>query len=234
MIQGVVFDYGGVIATSITPHLTEFESQQGYARGAMFQLLFGENWLDEVLDDDLSVDGPSVVHDWHRLETGELDIMTFIEGARTRAPEVLGRDFDVDAFAMFMAGLPLGVHWPVVHRLRELRADGLALALLTNNVKEFGSAWRATFPVVELFDVIVDSSEVGMRKPDPRIYRLTCDQLSVDPEAAVFLDDLPVNVAAARAVGMEAVRVDADIAAALAELDAILTRRGIAPSEVRS
>jgi len=97
-------------------------------------------------------------------------------------------------------------------------------------VKEFGDAWRATFPVDELFEVVVDSSAVGMRKPDERIYRLTCERLGVDPTAAVFLDDNHDNVAAARAVGMEAVHFGDDPWEALAALDAVLERRGVQPA----
>jgi putative hydrolase of the HAD superfamily len=122
--------------------------------------------------------------------------------------------------------MPLGVHWPVVHRIRRLRDEGLTLGLLTNNVKEFGSAWRATIPVEELFDVVVDSSEVGLRKPDRRIYLVTCERLAVKPSSAVFVDDNLENVAAARAVGMEAVHFEDDPLAAISKLDAILERRG--------
>jgi putative hydrolase of the HAD superfamily len=226
VIKGVVFDYGGVIGTPFERYLADFETEQGYPRGALLDLLFGENPFDEA--HDWTVDTPSVSHHWHRLETGELDILTYIDDARTRAPEVLGQEFDLNAFASFMAEVPVGVYWPAVHRIRELRTEGLALALLTNNVKEFATTWRATFPVLELFDVVVDSSEVGMRKPDPRIYELTCERLGIAPDATVFLDDLPVNIAAARAVGMETVRVENDILAAIAELDAILERRGVA------
>jgi putative hydrolase of the HAD superfamily len=226
MIEAVVFDYGGVISTPITPHLAEFEAAQGYPPGALFELLFGAGW-------DIEPD-VAVAHDWHRLETGDLDMVTFVAGTVERSPEILGVPLDVDAFATFMAALPIGVHWPVVHRVRELRASGLRLAILTNNVREFAGTWKTTFPVSELFDVVVDSSEVGIRKPDPRVYGLTCERLGVDPEAAVFLDDLPVNVAAARAVGMEAVHVDGDIARALTDLDAILARRGTARREMRA
>jgi len=219
-----VFDYGGVIGTPVERYLVEFEAQQGYPRGALMKLLFGEDVFAE--NPEWTSDTPSVSHNWHRLETGELDILAYIDDARIRAPEVIGREFDIEAFAVFMAEVPIGVFWPAVHRIRALREEGLALGLLTNNIKEFGSTWRSTFPVVDLFDVVVDSSEVGMRKPDPRIYEYTCEQLGIAPDAAVFLDDLPVNIAAARSVGMETVRVDEDILTAIAELDAILARRG--------
>ncbi len=135
----------------------------------------------------------------------------------------------MDAYFTFMAEMPVGVHWPVVHRARELLADGVPIALLTNNVKEWGDHWRATFPVDELFEIIVDSSAVGMRKPDPRIYQLTCERLDVTPEASVFIDDNAENVAAARALGMETVHFGEDPFVAVAELDEILDRRGVTP-----
>jgi putative hydrolase of the HAD superfamily len=220
VIEAVIFDYGGVISTPMHPYLEEFERRRGYSPGAFLELLFGPDWYEAA------VEGPGTVHDWHKLETGELDMLTFVGALQRRAPEVLGEELDVDAFATWMADVPIGVHWPVVHRVRQLRADGLRVAILTNNVKEFASAWKATFPVDELFDVVVDSSEVGMRKPDSRVYELTCERLGVEPGAAAFLDDLPINVAAARRLGMEGVHVDGDILAAIAELDAVLERRG--------
>lgn len=220
MIEAVIFDYGGVISTPMHPYLEEFERRRGYPSGAFLELLFGPDWYEAA------VEGPDDVHDWHKLETGDLDMLTFVGGLQRRAPELLGEELDVDAFATWMADVPIGVHWPVVHRVRQLRADGLRVAVLTNNVKEFASAWKATFPVDELFDVVVDSSEVGLRKPDPRVYELTCERLGVEPGAAAFLDDLPVNVAAARRLGMEGVHVEGDILAAIAALDAVLERRG--------
>jgi len=111
--------------------------------------------------------------------------------------------------------------------MRELKARGVQLGLLTNNVKEFGEHWRATFPI-ELFDDIVDSSHVGMRKPERGIYELTCNRLGIEPGAAVFVDDNADNIAAAREYGMEVVQFGVQPWDALAELDAILDRRGVA------
>jgi putative hydrolase of the HAD superfamily len=147
-------------------------------------------------------------------------------GVVERAPQVLGRPIDLEGYHQFTRDMPLGIHWPVVHRIRRLQTEGMKLALLTNNVKEFGSAWRATFPVDELFAVVVDSSEVGVRKPDRRIYLLTCERLAIEPTSAVFIDDNRDNVEAARAVGMEAVQFGEDPVAVISELDTILERRG--------
>ena len=95
-------------------------------------------------------------------------------------------------------------------------------------MKEFGEHWRSTFPIDELFEVVVDSSHVGMRKPEPEIYLLTCAQLEVEPSEAVFVDDNADNCAAARALGMETVHFGDDPRRALAELDTVLERHGLA------
>jgi len=94
-------------------------------------------------------------------------------------------------------------------------------------VREFGDTWRSTFPVDELFPIVVDSSEVGMRKPDPAIYEHACARLGVAPDAAVFVDDVEENVTAAAGVGLETVHFGPDPRASLADLDAILARRGV-------
>jgi len=158
---------------------------------------------------------------------GRLPLADYLTGLTRRAPAVLGRPLDYDAYQRFMAASAVGVHWPVVHRIRGLRDDGVALALLTNNVREFGDTWRATFPVDELFPLVVDSSEVGMRKPDPAIYQHTCALLAVRPDAAVFVDDVEENVASAARVGLQTVHFGPDPMTSLAELDAILIRRGV-------
>jgi epoxide hydrolase-like predicted phosphatase len=96
----------------------------------------------------------------------------------------------------------------MVEFIRELRGRGMRAALLTNNVREWEPLWRAKLPELdELFELVVDSAFVGLRKPDPAIYALTLERLGgVRPEDCVFVDDLDVNCAAAEAVGMAAVR----------------------------
>jgi epoxide hydrolase-like predicted phosphatase len=167
------------------------------------------------------------VHDFHLLETGELGFHEYLEGVTRRAPEHLGRELEPHAFMEFIQATGVRVQWPIVHEILRLRDAGVPLALLTNNVKEFGDAWRSSFPVDDLFEIVVDSSEVGMRKPDPRIYQLTCEHAGVATEESVFLDDNRDNVAAARALGIETVHVGADPIAVIAELREILERRGV-------
>jgi len=236
VIEAVIFDYGGVFSSPLFRGIGKFEADMGYPAGGVLELLFGDKGYIGV--EGWGHDGPvepaiesreAVTHDWHRMEVGEITLEQWFAGVQERAPEVLGQPINMDAYLTFMAEMPVGVHWPVVHRARELLAAGVPIALLTNNVKEWGDHWRATFPVDELFKIVVDSCEVGTRKPDARIYLLTCEQLGVAPDASVFIDDNAENIAAARALGMETVHFGENPFTAVAELDAILDRRGVAP-----
>lgn len=229
MIEAVIFDYGGVFSTPLFRGIGDFEARMGYPSGSVLELLFGDKAYVGVegaahrVERELPI--ATVEHDWHRLEIGALTLDEWFAGVQRRAPEVLGTDIDMGAYLQFMAEMPIGVHWPIVHRARSLKAAGTPIALLTNNVAEWGDHWRSTFPVDELFEIVVDSSAVRLRKPDPAIYLLTCERIGVDPGASVFLDDNADNIAAARALGMETVQVGEDPFAAVAELDEILARR---------
>jgi epoxide hydrolase-like predicted phosphatase len=99
---------------------------------------------------------------------------------------------------------------PMIEFVRRLRGGGVRAALLTNNVREWEPLWRAKLPEIdELFELVVDSAFVGMRKPDPAIYELTLERLGgVPPERCVFVDDLDVNCDTARSLGMAAVRFE--------------------------
>ena len=213
-IEAVIFDYGGVLSTTPFAGIAEFERQMGYPERSLQQLLFGKGASPQGPTEDI----PD--HDWHLLETGQMSLDEFHERLVGRSEAALGRPLDLGVYAQFLRELGVGVHWMVVHRVRELRAQGYRTAILTNNVKEWGRYWKESIPL-DLFDLIVDSCDVGLRKPDPAIFRLTCERLGVEPESAVFLDDTRRHVEAARTVGLQAVLVR-DPWAALAELDGIL------------
>jgi putative hydrolase of the HAD superfamily len=119
--------------------------------------------------------------------------------------------------------MPSGVHQQLVDRVKGLKREGYPTAMITNNIREFAGSWRSLLPVGELFDLVVDSSQEGMRKPNPAIFRLTLDRLGgLAPERTVFLDDCEGNVKAADSLGMHTVHVRGDIPQAIAELDALL------------
>jgi epoxide hydrolase-like predicted phosphatase len=235
-VELVIFDYGGVISEPMLEQVRLFEERMGYPAYSIDVLLYGEVPVgydgDPADGTDEGATGP--VHDFHLLETGTITFDTYLEGLVRRAPDIIGRELEPHAFMEFAVATGVRVQWPVVHELRRLRADGVPLALLTNNVQEFGDAWRTSFPVDELFDVVVDSSEVGMRKPDPRIYELTGSRCGVAPSKAVFLDDNADNVAASRALGIETVHVTGHALTTIADLREILDRRGVAASPARA
>ena len=212
-IEAVIFDYGGVLSTTPFAGIAEYERKMGYPERSLSQLLFGKG---------ASPQGPTEEpdHDWHLLETGRLTLDQFHERLVGRSEAALGQPLDLGDYAQFLRELGVGIHWMMVHRVRELRADGYRTAILTNNVKEWGNYWKGSIPM-ELFDEVIDSCDVGLRKPDPAIYRLTCERLKVAPEAAVFLDDTRRHVEGARQVGLQAILVR-NPWAALVELDAIL------------
>jgi putative hydrolase of the HAD superfamily len=230
----VIFDFGGVISSPLFVGIGAFEEAEGYPRGSLLRLLFGETHYIGVegraVAEALAADPDAAETqgetpdepDWHLLEKGKLGVEEYFGRLVERAPVFLGRPIDMDAYARFWRSTAPGVHWMVVHKMRELKARGIRIGLLTNNVKEFGDAWRAMFPIDELCEVVVDSSDVGMRKPEPEIYELICGRMGIRPDDAVFVDDNPDNVAAARTLGMRVVHFKEDPWAALEELDTLL------------
>ena len=242
VISTVIFDFGGVISSPLFVGIGAFEEAEGYPKGSLLRLLFGETHYigvegravaaaaAAVSDDPDAVEAAGVVADepdWHRLEKGEIDVATYFSRLSERAPAILGTEINMDAYGRFWRASSPGVHWMVVQKIRELKNRGIRLGLLTNNVKEFGEHWRTMFPIDDLFEEVVDSSHVGMRKPDREIYELTCSRMGITPQEAVFVDDNADNVAAARAYGMEAVHFQVNPWEALRHLDAILDRRGV-------
>ena len=113
---------------------------------------------------------------------------------------------------------------PMIARMRALRDHGYRMALLTNNVREWQPLWRTMLPVDEIFDVLVDSGFVGMRKPDAEIYELTLERLGLPAGACLFVDDTEVNCDAARELGMAAVHFR-ETEQALGEIAAALDGR---------
>jgi putative hydrolase of the HAD superfamily len=205
-IEAVLFDFGGVITASSPFTLL---GALGEESGVDPQL---------VLDALLGPYHEDTDHPFHRMERGEISAVAWFAEA-SKAMAEIGVDLDMEKMATVFR--TLGVHDVVVDRIRSLRADGYKTGVITNNVKE-GAAWRDMLDCDALFDVIVDSSAVGMRKPNPAIYHHALALLDVVPERAVFLDDAEGNVRGARAVGMHAILVGADPMPALRELDALL------------
>lgn len=206
-IEAVIFDFGGVFTPSPFSGMHRWFTRSGIDPDQGVQALFG------AYDSDTD-------HPWHRLERGELALVPAIEQIQAAA---LQRGLALDLVALFEpSSWPATIRDDVVERVRRLRADGYRTALLTNNIAEFSTNWRGLIPVDELFEVVIDSSAVGLRKPDPRIYELVLRELGVTADRSAFLDDAPGNVAAACRVGMHGILVEDDHTGALAALDQLL------------
>ncbi|MXZ86009.1 MAG: HAD family phosphatase [Acidimicrobiia bacterium] len=214
MIEAVFWDFGGVFTGSPFYHLENYARSLGTTNERLLEHVFGRY---EANGD----------HPWHRLERGEGTLADALEAAAEacRADGIEG--FNFGGFFKAMTGTNSDERRElVVSKVRELNEAGIQQAIITNNAKEFGDMWRKLIPVDELFEAVVDSSAVGMRKPDLRIYQLALDQLGVsNPETSVFLDDFEPNVAAARQLGIHGILVEHDISDALAELDMVIASK---------
>ena len=190
-VEAVISDFGGVLTTPLFEAFLAVQRDSGIPLGA----------LGQAVGSLAARDGANPLFE---LETGRLRERDFIAGLEGALSKELGREVELAGFgeAYFAQLHP---NQELLDYLRSLRERGLRLALLTNNVREWEPLWRPKLPVDELFEVVVDSAFVGMRKPDPEIYRLTLERLDLAPEACVFVDDTDVNVAAARELGMRAV-----------------------------
>jgi epoxide hydrolase-like predicted phosphatase len=206
-IRAVVFDFGGVLTEPPTPVVTSIAEASGASVGELAALLLGAY-------------GEDGDHPWHRLERGEIP---FAELCHWASQEGTRRGWRLDLGPLPELMRDLVVREEMIDRVRSLRAEGYVTAIVTNNVREFALAWRAKLPLHELFDVVVDSCEVGLRKPDPQIYRLALERLGgLSPDQAVFLDDFDENVRGAERVGMTGILVGTDWKAALARLEEVL------------
>lgn len=207
-IEAVLFDFGGVFTGSPALAVAEIGSEIGMDADRLIEILFGP--LD--FDSD---------HPWHRLERAEVSLAHAREKIMQLAVEAGAA---VDPFQVFARiAVKRTTHQSLADRVRELRSEGYRTGLITNNVVEFSKGWRSLIPVDELFEIVVDSSEVGMRKPNPEIYRLALTRLGgIAPERAVFLDDFLGNIRGATRIGMHGIHVGPDPLETIRHLDAFL------------
>jgi len=201
-VAAVLFDFGGVLSSSPFEAFARYEAANGLPDGFVRS-------LNATNPDDNA---------WARLERNELGFDAFCQAFEAEAAAAGGRLDARSLFASF-AGELRPAMLEAVARCREHYKTGL----LTNNfltpLADQGDAGLGE--VLALFDAVVESSVVGVRKPDPRFYLLACDRLGVVPAQAVFLDDLGVNLKPARALGMRTIKVT-DGATALTELEDVL------------
>jgi len=152
---------------------------------------------------------------WARLERNDVDFDQFCD---TFEAEAVAAGGTVDARELF-ATMTGEMRPEMLEAVRRCHAH-FKTGLLTNNfITPTTTARHAE--VLDLFDVAIQSAVVGVRKPDPRFYLMACDALEIEPSAAVFLDDLGVNLKPARALGMQTIKV-VDPNEALIELEAVV------------
>ena len=206
-VEALISDFGGVLTTPLVQSFAALQERSGV----------GLEQLGAAMARVAREDGRNPLYE---LETGRLSEKDFLAALGGALRAETGRDVELRGFSdAYFANLHPNEE--LIAYLRSLRERGLRLALLTNNVREWEPLWRAKLPVDELFELVVDSAFVGMRKPDPEIYELTLRRLNVAASACLFLDDLDVNVAAARELGMTAIQFHTTDQA-IAEIEAAL------------
>jgi len=208
VIAAVVSDFGGVVTLPLNEAFQRAHQEIGIPLEALGKAM--------ALAAERSSEPPL----W-TLERGQMSEPDFIAMIAKGLSEVLGRPVSLDGYgARLMASLE--PNEPLLDHYRALRERGVRLAILTNNVREWHDAWRAKIPVVdELFELIVDSGFEGTRKPEPEIYALTLALLGLAAKDCAFVDDVEVNVLAARDAGMHGIHFR-DTAQVIAELDALV------------
>jgi len=199
-VRAVLWDFGGVLTTSPFDAFAAYEEASGLPAGVIRQL--------NATNPDSNA--------WARFERGELDVDSFVTVFEAEAAAVGHR---VDALQV-LASLRGELRPAMVEALRRCH-DRLLTGLLTNNFEPASGNAAGYSAVFDLFHAVVQSSEVGHRKPDPGFYKLACEKLAIEPDEAVFLDDLGVNLKPARAMGMRTIKV-VDPDAAIDELESVV------------
>jgi putative hydrolase of the HAD superfamily len=191
MRRALISDFGGVLTSPLQDGFLAYQEESGVS-------------LEDLGRAMARASEEHGEHPLFVLERGEISAREF----RARIEPHLEDGFDLTRLSTLYFER-MRPNRAMIEFVRELRGRGLRTALLTNNVREWEPLWRAKLPEIdELFEVVVDSAFVGLRKPDPAIYELTLARLGLAGDECVFVDDLEVNCEAARGLGMTAVRFE--------------------------
>jgi putative hydrolase of the HAD superfamily len=194
-ITTIIFDFGGVITSSPFEAFERLEATQGQPIGSVRRI------------NSANPDGNA----WALFERAEIDTeqfdMLFAAEAAALGIQLRGRDV--------LAVLAGDIRPEMVAAIDQLKSEGYRLGCITNNVPSGKGAGMAmtdkkaqgVSDIMARFDHVIESSKVGVRKPDPRIYQMMCDALSVAPQDCIYLDDLGINCKPAAAMGMTAIKV---------------------------
>jgi putative hydrolase of the HAD superfamily len=203
VIRAALFDFGGVILSSPFDAFAAFEREQDLPEGFIRKV--------NATNPDTNA--------WARLERSEVNLDEFAELFTDESAE-LGHRVDGHEVLALLAG---EIRPAMVEAVRRC-SERLTTGLLTNNFVAADGRGMQAGPlgeVLSLFDAVIESSVVGVRKPDPLFYEIACTTLGIEPYEAVFLDDLGVNLKPARLMGMLTIKVT-DPTVALAELEQVL------------
>jgi putative hydrolase of the HAD superfamily len=208
LIRAVISDFGGVLTSPIVGPFLAFQERSGVTLEEL-----GNAMARLAIDSDGE-------HPLFQLEKGTISETEFLSALERE----LGGDVKLERFGDHYFE-HLHPNEEMISLMRSLRARGLRMALCTNNVREWEPLWRAKLPDIdEIFEVVVDSASVGMRKPEPGIYELTLERLGDGIGAAdcLFVDDIEANCEMAVELGMTTVHYR-DSAQATAEIEAALS-----------
>ncbi len=198
--RAVLFDLGGVVVGSPLHAIARYERERGLPAGAINRVVVA-----------------TAPHGaWSRLERGELGLDAFFPAFESDCGAA-GHAIDARDLMTRVAAATVP-HAGMLTAIRRLRDAGLRTAAVTNNWVTDDEGAGVLRPH---FDAFVESAAIGLRKPDPRIFELACRTLDVTPAACVFLDDIGMNLKAAKALGMATIKVD-DPDAAIDELAALV------------
>jgi putative hydrolase of the HAD superfamily len=207
VIRAVVSDFGGVLTAPLMQGFARIQADTGVPPAS-----FGA-----ALARATATDGSNPLFE---LEVGAITEAEFLATIERELTTILQRPVTLHGFGeRYMAALEpneaLFAHYRALHE------RGVRFAMLTNNVREWEPLWRTKLPVDEIFETVVDSGFVGLRKPDRAIYGLVLERLRLPAGECVFVDDLAVNIEAARELGFAVVH-HRDTGQTIAELDALL------------
>jgi putative hydrolase of the HAD superfamily len=197
-IRAVICDFGGVLTSKLVEAFAAFQDETGIS---MEQLGRGMQRVAER-------DGE---YPLFRLERGEITEQQFLDDLAWALEHELGHRPTLHRFREIWFDA-LHPNEPMLDLMRELSERGYKMAILTNNVREWEELWRSKLAVDEIFELVVDSAWVGMRKPEPEIYHLTIERLdkTLEPSQCLFVDDNELNVEAAKELGLSAVRFESN------------------------
>ncbi len=203
--HAVLWDFGGVILSSPFEAFNRYEHDAG---------------LPKDFIRGLNTRNPDT-NAWAKMERSEVSLQGFVDLFEAEALE-RGQKLDGWNVLRILSG---DIRPRMVEALSRCKAAGFRVACITNNMKTGEGPGMSRSPekakavaeVMTLFEYVVESSKVGFRKPDPRIYQYACKLVGVAPEHCIYLDDLGINLKPARALGMRTIKVD-DPDVALAEL----------------